>query len=127
MSTDRVIDPSRDPVKFSRIPEGETRIVLVTPDVPLFCNHCHDTEAPEYRLRRAAGKYIALCFKNGEGCWERTTVPQCEYTDNQGVQCLFESEWEVRFGSDQLMRTNRCVAHVGPALCDVGEHRVFPI
>ncbi len=28
------------------------RTVLVPPDTPLFCFFCHDTGAPEYRLRR---------------------------------------------------------------------------
>ena len=62
------------------------RAVLVPPDTPLFCFYCHDTEAPEYRLRRKGGKYVALCHRPGtiEGCWDRDVAPMCEYKDHEG-------------------------------------------
>lgn len=107
-------------------PADQPRIVA-TPDVLLYCFHCHDAEAPEYRLRRKGGKYIALCFKSGEGCWERAVPPTCDYTDHQGVECTFVAEWEIAYGADMLMRAHRCVMHIGPALSDVGEHRIFAI
>ena len=105
------------------------RTVLVPPDTPLFCFYCHDTEAPEYRLRRKAGKYVALCHRPGtiEGCWDRDVAPMCEYKNHEAVQCDQVAEWVVAFGKDMLMRTHRCLIHVPPALSDVSEHRVFPI
>lgn len=37
--------------------------VEVPPDTPLHCFYCHDCEAPEYRLHRAEGKYMALSHR----------------------------------------------------------------
>jgi hypothetical protein len=108
---------------------GGFRAVMVPPDTPLFCFYCHDTEAPEYRLRRKGGKYVALCHRPGtvEGCWDRDVAPMCEYKDHEGIQCDHVAEWRVAFGHDLLMSTHRCLIHVPPALSDVSEHRVFPI
>jgi hypothetical protein len=99
--------------------------VVVPPDTPLYCYKCHDCQAPEYRLRRSGGKYIALCFKNGRGCWEQSPREMCTYKDEQGVPCSLVSEFEIRYGVNLLMGTHRCVLHVAPALKDVGEHRIF--
>lgn len=107
--------------------ENGIRAVYITPEVPLFCFQCHDAEAVEYRLVRRAGKYIALCFKGGQGCWEQNPPPLCEYKDHQGVQCGYHAEWTVSYGLDKLMRTNRCLLHVAPALSDVTVHEVFPL
>jgi len=103
------------------------KAVYITPDTPLYCHICHDIEAPEYRLRRSGGKLIALCFKNGGGCWEKNPRPMCDYQDHTGCQCDMVAEWDVRYGKDMLERSVRCLMHVAPALIDVGEHRIYRI
>lgn len=105
--------------------DEQTKIVA-TPDVLIYCSTCYDVGAPEYRLRRKSGKYILLCYKQGDGCWERYPQPVCEFKDHQGVQCVNSAEWEVAYGQNQI-KTQRCVLHVGPALNDVDEHRVYGI
>lgn len=105
------------------------KAVLVPPDTPLYCADCHDSEAPQYRLRRRGGKYVALCYRPGttDGCWEQDATPMCDYKDHQGVQCINVAEWGIAYGPDKLQTANRCVLHVAPALSDVTEHRVFPL
>jgi hypothetical protein len=102
-------------------------IIVASPGTPLVCFKCHDTEARAYRMRRLAGKYILLCFKEGVGCWERTPHMPCEFKDSEGIQCTLLAEWKVCFGADMLVRTDVCCIHVGAVLSDVSEHRVFPI
>jgi hypothetical protein len=103
------------------------RTVVVPPDTPLYCYCCHDIEAPEYRLRRSSGKYITLCYRHGEGCWERSARPMCSFKDHQGVQCDQVAEFEISYGRDMLVKVNRCLVHVAPALKDDGEHRIFAL
>ena len=79
------------------------RTVVVPPDTPLYCYCCHDIEAPEYRLRRSSGKYITLCYRHGEGCWERSARPMCSFKDHQGVQCDQVAEFDIAFGRDMLV------------------------
>lgn len=105
----------------------ESPVLIPSPGTPLVCHVCQDIEAPQYRLRRQAGKYILLCYKNGEGCWERHPARNCEYTDNQGVECTLLAEWTVGFGKDQLVKTHVCSVHVGAVLSDVSEHTVTPL
>jgi hypothetical protein len=105
------------------------KAVLVPPDTPLYCAECHDSEAPQYRLRRRGGKYVALCYRPGttEGCWEQDATPMCDYKDHQGVQCTNVAEWGIGYGPDKVVTAHRCLLHVAPALSDVTEHRVFPL
>jgi hypothetical protein len=101
-------------------------LITSTPDVLIYCANCYDTESPEYRLRRKSGKYLLLCFKNGEGCWERSPKPICSFKDNYGIQCTNQAEWEIAYGDNQT-KTQRCVIHVGQALSDVDEHRIYAV
>lgn len=105
---------------------GSPRLVA-PPDVHLFCFSCGDVEAQELRLRRKAGKYILLCFKNGQGCWEHHPRPQCEHKDHEGIACKYQAEWEICFGPEKLDRVRTCVAHVAPHLLDVTEHTIYKL
>lgn len=118
------VDSDGAPSLTEGIYSPHLRTVTVTPDVLVFCHVCHDVEAPEYRLRRSGGKYVALCYKQGTGCWEQSPNPMCDYKDHQGVQCTMIAEWDIRYGRDMLDRSVRCLIHVAPALGDVGEHRI---
>ena len=99
--------------------------VAMAPGTPLFCYNCGDIEAPLYLFKRMAGKWVPLCFKNGDGCWERACPPLCDFKDYQGIQCSLDAEWLICYGKDMLMRTKRCSCHAFEALADVSEHRVF--
>jgi len=98
--------------------------IVATPDVIVYCDECHDCEAPEYRIRRSGGKYILLCYKDGQGCWERSPKTMCQFTDFQGVQCELAAEWHISYGACKVASTCRCSIHVAPALTDVGEHLI---
>ena len=106
-------------------PMDHAASVRISPGTLLACFKCGDTAAPLYLLKRSAGKYVPLCFKDGEGCWERSPRCACEFTDGQGVHCQNLAEWKICFGRDKLMRTNVCVLHVGAVLSDVRVHEIY--
>jgi hypothetical protein len=112
-------------------------MVEMMPDVPLIrvvpgtiiaCAKCHDTAAAEYRLRRVMGRYVLLCYKNGEGCWERSPLPMCSFKDAQGVPCGYPAEARVAYGQDQTLTEDVCALHVGACLTPaVGKITVYPL
>ncbi len=101
--------------------------IAMAPGTPLYCYSCGDIEAPLYLFKRMAGKYVPLCYRNGEGCYERSGHPMCDFKDNMGLGCSNHAEWLICFGKDMLMRAKRCCLHAFEGLSDVGEHRVFRI
>jgi hypothetical protein len=101
--------------------------VQVSDGVPMICHKCGDIDAPEYLLKRSGGKYIALCYKGGEGCWEQSANGPCEFVDHEGVQCTLLAEWEIGGAANGTPRKRVCVAHVAPVLSDSYEHRIYRI
>jgi len=101
--------------------------VAMAPGTPLYCYACGDIEAPLYLFKRMAGKYVPLCYRNGEGCYERSGHPMCDFKDHMSLGCSNHAEWLICYGKDMLMRSKRCCLHAFEGLSDVGEHRVFRI
>lgn len=102
--------------------------LTATPETILACAKCHDTAAPEYRLRRVMGRYVLLCYRGGEGCWERSPRPTCSFKDHQGVPCGFPAEARVAYGQDQTATEDVCAVHVGACLTPAhGAITVYPL
>ena len=102
--------------------------IVATPETIVACAKCFDTEAQEYRLRRIMGRYVLLCFKNGDGCWEHSPRPTCSYKDHEGVQCQFPAEALVTYGADQTISESVCALHVGACLTPAhGKITVYPL
>mgnify|MGYP001480123898 CR=1 FL=1 len=107
---------------------AELPVVVATPGTIVACAKCHDTDAPEYRLRRVMGRYVLLCFKNGDGCWEHSPRPTCSFKDEQGVACGFPAEARVAYGEDQTVIDDMCPLHVGACLTPAhGKITVYPL
>lgn len=103
-------------------------VIVATPETLVACAKCHDVAAPEYRLRRVMGRYVLLCFKGGDGCWERSPQPTCSFKDEQGVQCQFPAEALVAYGADQTVTESVCALHVGACLTPAhGKITVYPV
>jgi hypothetical protein len=103
-------------------------VITATPDTLVACATCHDTDAPEYRLRRVMGRYVLLCFKNGDGCWERSPRPTCSFKDDQGVHCQIPAEVRITYGEDQTTHEDVCALHVGAMLTPAhGKITVYPL
>ena len=119
------MDNFREP--WDELPPEEPRIVA-PPGTIVACAMCHDIEAPQYRLRRVMGRYILLCFKGGQGCWERHPVPMCSFKDEQGVQCGTPAEMRVAFGRDQVVFQDVCALHLGACMTPAhGQATVYPL
>ena len=105
-----------------------TPVFTVAPDTIVACAKCHDIDAPEYRLRRIMGRYALLCFKNGDGCWEHSPRPTCEFKDHEGVQCQFSAEVHVTYGTDETVSSDVCPLHVGAVMTPAcGKITVYPL
>lgn len=112
---------------WDNLPSEAPRIVA-TPETLVSCAICHDIAAPQYRLRRVMGRYILLCYKGGQGCWERHPTPTCAFKDEQGVQCSFPAEMRVCFGHDQVVSQEVCALHLGAVMTPAhGPATVYPL
>ena len=106
----------------------EAPTITATPETIIACAKCHDTGAPEYRLRRVMGRYVLLCVRNGDGCWERSPHPTCSFKDHQGVPCGFPAEARVAYGRDETVTEEVCALHVGASLTPAhGTLTVYPL
>ena len=117
-----------EPILVALLKLASAPAIVATPETIVACAKCHDTDAQEYRLRRVMGRYVLLCFKNGDGCWEHSPRPMCSFKDHQGVSCGLPAEARVAYGEDQTAVEDVCALHVGACLTPAhGKITVYPL
>jgi hypothetical protein len=101
--------------------------ILTSAGTPLICTSCGTFTAQAFYLRRQRGLYALLCFRNGEGCWERSSRGPCSFVDEYQAQCTLLAEYEIVSLSGETSR-QCCVGHI-PALMAPGSpgQTVYPL
>jgi hypothetical protein len=96
---------------------------------PLACSDCGC--GPElvkmFYLKRRRGLYALLCFREGAGCWERSSKTLCRFVDEHQAQCTHLADREIIYGRDSSARTQACTEHVGKMLSDHALITVCPL
>jgi hypothetical protein len=92
----------------------------------LICNVCHTVNAAGYKLKRSAGKYIALCVDEFGGCAGKEVHHKCNYVDHIGIECEQLAEYQITYGQDKLLTRYACIVHAGVLMKDT-EQTVHPI
>jgi hypothetical protein len=100
--------------------------VTPLPGTRMICSSCYAVNAPGYKLRRSAGKYLALCVDETGGCAGKELYPKCSFIDHIGVECDQLAEYQIMFGEDELITRYACIAHAGVLLKDT-KNTVHPI
>lgn len=104
-----------------------TKIPLVASHgTTIACSSCGRLNAPAFYLKRSHGRYVVLCFDNGEGCWEHSSNSNCSYTDQHAAQCVDLAEWIVTYGVDMLKERHVCALHCRQSCGSCGCRRYRP-
>ena len=122
---------ARDPIFSEEIIEtldviieqlGQITIEPMT-GTKMICNRCYSVNSAGYVLKRSAGKYLAFCV---EECSGKEVHPNCSFVDCFGVNCDQLAEYQIKYGSDELLSKYSCVFHVGVLLTS-SEQKVYSI
>jgi hypothetical protein len=92
----------------------------------MICSVCSTVNAPGYKLKRSAGKYLAFCVDEFGGCAGKEIRHKCNYVDHIGIECDQLAEYQIQYGSDELITRYACVMHTGILLKDT-KNTIHPI
>jgi hypothetical protein len=103
--------------------------VYASYQTPLVCSECgcDASKVKLFYLKRRRGLYALLCFREGAGCWERSSKTLCRYVDENQAQCFHLADREIVYGADKSLRTQACSEHVGKMLSDHSIIQIFPL
>lgn len=103
--------------------------VLASWQTPLVCTDCgcDTSQVSLFYLKRRRGLYALLCFRQGAGCWERSSKTLCRFVDENQAQCTNLADREIVYGRDSSARTLACTEHVGKMLSDQALISIFPL